>query len=123
MVEMQNQKYQIRLVRDHMTVRDALNIRVGVVEFVHYGVDEYPTGAGIAGAASLNEDLVSPVALELLPRGKMDDNTRERMLRDGFLKIKTGLLSADRFAQADEIERVHDGTVYLNVRKDQLPTR
>ena len=121
MLEMQNQKNQVRLVRDHMTVRDALNIRVGVVEFVHYGVDEYPSG--LMGAAPLNEDLVSPVALELLPRGKMDDNTREWMLRDGFLKIKTGLLSADRFAQADEIERVHDGTVYLNVRKDQLPTR
>jgi hypothetical protein len=118
MAEMQN---QIRLVREHMPVEDALNTRVGSVDFVHYGMDEFVSGAGIVGAAPLNENLVSPVALELLPRGKMDDDTRQRMLRNGFVKIKTGILSADRFASADWIERVENGTVHLNVRKDQLP--
>ncbi len=119
MAEMQN---QIRLVRDHMPVEDALNARVGSVDFVHYGMDEFVTRAGLVGAVPLDENLVSPVALELLPRGKMDDDTREQMLRNGFVKIKTGLLSADRFAMANWIERVENGTVRLNVRKDQLPT-
>jgi hypothetical protein len=120
MAEMQN---QIRLVRDHMPVQDALNIKVGSVDFVHYGTDEFAVGASALEAMPLNEDLVSPMALELMPRGNLDDATRERMLRNGFVKIKTGLLSADRFALADWIERVENGVVRLNVRKDQLPTR
>ena len=111
---------RIKQAREDMPVYDSLGQKVGKVRFVHFGVDEYGAGLGPFAFSTENDDLVPPTARELLPRNRVPQETRQRMLKQGFLKVSAGVLSGDCFAQADEIERVDNDVVRLNVRTDQL---
>jgi hypothetical protein len=55
--------------------------------------------------------------------GDNDDLPREmrrRLLRDGYIRVDTGILKADRFVTPDQISSVSDENVYLSVMSDDL---
>jgi hypothetical protein len=97
----------ITQVREGMPVVDASGEHIGKVDFVKLGDPEAVTAEGEATSSEPH------VVGEL----------RERLLRLGFIKIdRKGLLRADAYAAADEIDRVQDGTVHLLVPDKALLT-
>jgi hypothetical protein len=96
----------ITQVREGMPVVDASGEHLGKVEFVKLGDPEAVTAQG-----EETEGGEPHVVGEL----------RDRLLRLGFIKIdRKGLLRADAYAAADEIDRVQDGTVHLLVPEKAL---
>jgi hypothetical protein len=96
----------ITQVLEGMPVVDAAGEQIGKVEFVKLGDPEAVTAQGEDTAGS------EPHVVGEL---------RERLLRVGFIKIdRKGLLRADAYAAADEIDRVQDGTVHLLVPEKSL---
>jgi hypothetical protein len=47
-------------------------------------------------------------------------SVKNRLLREGFVHIETGILSRDRVVLPDQIAKVEDRALVLNVTKDQL---
>jgi hypothetical protein len=91
----------ITQVREGMPVVDASGEHIGTVDFVKLGDPEAVTAQG-----------EEPEGSEPHIVGEL----RDRLLRLGFIKIdRKGLLRADAYAAADEIDRVQDGTVHLLV--------
>jgi histidyl-tRNA synthetase len=60
------------------------------------------------------------VAKALISEEKIPDEFRKRLQRYGYIKVDTGILTADRFASAAQIADVTDDRVDLNVTKDEL---
>lgn len=88
----------IHAARAGMTVIDNAGERIGEVEIVH---------AADPAAVPGTEPDVSP------------DRTVE-LLRNGFVKLRTGPLARSRYAGSDQIERVEEHTVYLSVPGSEL---
>ncbi len=107
-----------------MDVVDIEGKHVGKVSYVQFG-DEDPTNPAlqtVTGAAPRDRDdsLVDEVARALVGEGDVPESLRGQLLRYGFIRIDSGFLRRDRFATADQIVRVVDGTVGLNVRGEAL---
>jgi hypothetical protein len=102
-----------------MHVVDAAGEDVGRVEMVQIGDPESATTAG-------NEARRGPfdaVAKAIGGEGEPDvpEPLRSRLVRSGYLKVDgPGLLSADRYVQADYVRDVADDRVRLSVRKEEL---
>jgi hypothetical protein len=97
---------KISQVVEGMRVFDADGQEVGVVEYVKLGDPEAITTLG-----EETDDGEPRVAGEL----------RERLLRLGFVKVdRKGLLKADGYVAADEIDRVQDGAVHLTVTETMM---
>jgi hypothetical protein len=96
----------ISQVLEGMAVRDSIGRTVGTVALVKLGDPEAVTSRGQDA-----DDDEPHVPGEL----------RERLLRIGFIKIdRKGLLRADAYAAADDIDRVQDSVVYLAVEDKRL---
>lgn len=118
------QKNVLLSVKEGMDVVDIEGKHVGKVSYVQFG-DEDPTNPApqtVTGTAPLDQDdsLVDEVARALVGEGDVPESLRGQLLRYGFIRIDSGFLRRDRFATADQIVRVVDGTVGLNVRAEAL---
>lgn len=120
-------------VHEGMTVYDHEDRAIGKVDQVYFGeVDEAaeergkgPQGisqSGISqrdegsvdfafgGTTSLNDNLAG-----------MDDVIRNRLLREGFIRVDTsGLFSSDVYALPDQIETIASDGIHLKVDRDDL---
>jgi hypothetical protein len=114
-------------VKEGMHVHDVNDQHVGKVRFVKLS-DEGPLTTGVATAtvspAEVNRDesLVTEVAETIVP-DDADDlpvEMRERLIREGYVRIDTGFLRADRFVTPDQIQSISDDVVMLSITKDTL---
>jgi hypothetical protein len=80
----------------------------------------------LTGDAAADPDLPGRRVVEgtlgaQLPDDEIADEGRDRMLRQGYIRIDSaGLFAADRYATADQIARVDDQDVQLGVPRDAL---
>ncbi|MCU7730795.1 hypothetical protein ODJ79_44380 [Actinoplanes sp. KI2] len=96
----------ISQVLEGMAVRDTVGRTVGTVTLVKLGDPEAVTSRG---QATVDDEPHVPGEL------------RERLLLAGFIKIdRKGLLRADAYATAEDIDRVQDSVVYLAVDDKHL---
>jgi hypothetical protein len=114
-------------VKEGMRVHDVNDQDVGKVRFVKMG-DESPRTPGaetatISGAERIrDESLVEEVAETIVPNDAEDlpVEMRERLIREGYIRIDTGFLRADRFVTPSQIASVADDMVMLSITKDTL---
>ncbi|WP_052207571.1 hypothetical protein [Sinomonas humi] len=103
----------IEQVREGMHVVGPDGKKIGKVAELKMGDPEAVTTEGqtapeTGGLGSLIDDLAETAKL---PR-----HIAERLLRLGYVKVdKSGLLAGDRYVAADELDRVEDDTLWLNV--------
>lgn len=91
-------------IREGMSVFDLKDNKVGTVKHIQFADDTTDEAALIS----------DPLVLEA------PEPVRSRLLRSGFIRIDAGLLRRDRYAIADQIDRVQDDRVQLYVTRDEL---
>ena len=120
-------------IHEGMDVYDGEDRKVGTVNMVYFGAvnqeaderglgpqsvsrsDDPNQGTTVAGFAFGG---VIPGSDDL---GDVDEVLRNRMLREGFVKVDAaGLFSSDVFILPDQIESISDDAVHLRVPKDEL---
>lgn len=108
----------ITAVREGMRVVDADGDEVGTVDQVQLGDPEATT---TQGEDRSSDGLLEGIASAFTDTGPdVHPQLAARLTRTGYLKVDPGLGRKDRFAAADQVERVADDVVYLTVQKDQL---
>lgn len=112
-----------------MQVLDNANKRIGTVKDIYFGADSDEMSKHGAGAATAPNPSVRENSLvEDLARGLVDfpgedlpQEMRQRLINEGYLQIDTaGILRSDRFILPEQIVRVGDDNVYLNVSLEGL---
>lgn len=113
-------------VHEDMHVRDSTGEEIGKVREVFLAsVSEQKDNRGTGPATvserdSRDKSLIDYLA-EIFADNPLPEVVRERLLRQGFIRIDTeGLFASDRFALPDQIESVSDDCVRLQTTKDEL---
>lgn len=121
------QKTLLKSIHEGMNVIDSKGDKIGTVRDLYFGADSDEMqrhGAGAATAPNPNlrsDDLVQDVAQAVFGGDELPDEMRQRLINNGFLRIDTaGLFASDRYVLPEQIARVHDEHVHLNVAKDGL---
>jgi hypothetical protein len=117
-------KNMLGQVREAMTVYDREDNKVGTVRFVHFG-DEDLDKPGVETATAPRDQwkekgLIEDLAEAIVPPDRFPPELRSRLQRYGYIRIDTGLLSADRYATADQVADVKGDRVKLSVTKTNL---
>lgn len=119
----------LKNVHTGMEVKDSHDNRIGTVKDVYFGADSDEMKKHGAGAATAPDPSVrSDSLVEDVARGLFDvdgenlpEEMRQRLINEGYIRIDTaGLFRSDRFILPEQIARVHDEHVHLNVSKDDL---
>ncbi len=111
-------------VREGMTVYDRTGAAIGTVEFVRFG-DEDPhqpgteTVTGSPAATPTGSWLVEDIA-RVFSDDDLPETLRDRLIRQGFVRVDGGLLASDRFVLPDQIADVTEEGLYLQVTDDDL---
>jgi len=89
------------------------------------GVIAVPGGTGTGGSTGIGAGSGIPGVFGTTAGGGDEPNVDEpaysRLTRVGFIKIDSkGFFASDRYAGADQVDRVDGDTVYLSVGKDDL---
>jgi len=111
-------------IREDMAVYDRQGNRIGTVDAIQFG-DENPQDPGINTVTAQDptmrdNSLIDDFARALDTGNDLPDVLRARLLRYGFFKIDTGMLSSDRYVSADQIAGVDGDRIMLNVAEDDL---
>lgn len=109
-----------------MKVYDRNEHEVGTIEYVQF-TDEDPTHPG-PETATETVDKTSPerhgfvqdIAKAVAGSDNIPEEVRQKLLRDGYIKIDTGLLRSDVYALPNQVSSVSDEKVYLEVTHDEL---
>jgi hypothetical protein len=108
-------------------VYDRAGEKIGTVEHVYLGevshaVDQRGGGPVTAPSpGSGKSSLIEDIATAIFPSDHVPETPRQRLLRQGFLRIdSTGLLAADRYVMPDQIAAVSEDRVTLRVTRDEL---
>lgn len=119
----------LKNVHKGMEVKDSHDNRIGTVKDIYFGADsdemkKHGAGAATAPDPSVRENsLVEDVARGLfdVDGDNLPEEMRQRLINEGYIRIDTaGLFRSDRFILPEQIARVHDEHVHLNVSKDDL---
>jgi hypothetical protein len=120
----------LKSIREGMEIHDSQEHKIGTVKEVYFGAssDEMkPHGAGAATAPSpdLRDDtLVDDIARGIFSADDVPEEVRQRLINEGFVRVDpTGLFKGDRYVLPEQIARVHEGHVHLNVKIDDLLKR
>lgn len=120
-VPLKHGKLPIVDVREGMEVLDSTGELVGTVvkvvrpDAAHVASDSRTERA--RGASGF----LGAVADVLAGGEKLPDADRERLLRDGFVRIDTGaIIHRDKYADARQIAQVVGDFVHLSIARDQL---
>lgn len=104
-------------VKEGMPVYDSEGKHIGSVDSLHYGQIEAATTKGEHNQR--DESLIENLAEALAPSENMPDELRARLLRHGFIRIDSGILSSDVYVVPENLARV-DEHVHLSIKKDKL---
>jgi hypothetical protein len=123
-------------VHEGMRVVDPNDKEVGTVDTVYFGEvsqrDEQeglgPAGISAGDHPDLDEDRVSFAfggadPFRANPNDEGDRLIRDRLLREGFVKVDPGLFASDVFILPGQIASVSNDEVRLRVPKDDLIRR
>lgn len=109
-----------------MKVYDRDEKEVGTIEYVQF-TDENLDEPGPETATSTVEktepyrnSLVESIAKAIGGTDNVPEEIREKLLREGFIKIDTGILSPDAYALPKQVSNVAGDKVYLDASHDQL---
>jgi len=112
-------------VYEGMDVYDREGKKVGKVEYIQIG-DENPASPGSETTTArdpnnfMEDTFVENVAEAFVGKDNIPDTIRNRMIRQGFIRIDTGMLSADRYALSEHVASVDEDRVRLRVANDEL---
>lgn len=116
-------------IHSGMRVYDRNEHQVGTIEYVQF-TDEDPTQPGPETATETvdktspdRNNLVTDIAKAIAGDDGIPEELRQKLLRDGYIKIDTGLLRSDVYALPDQVSSVSDDNVYLQVTRDELIKR
>jgi hypothetical protein len=124
-------KFKLSDVREGMEVHDSQEHKIGTVREIYFGADSdemknHGAGAATAPDPSLRKDSL----VDDLARGIFDadadvpEEMRQRLINEGFLRIDSaGLFKGDRYVLPEQIARVHENHIHLNVPYDTLLKR
>lgn len=114
-------------IREGMEVYDSRGDKVGTVEDLYFGassdeMDNHGVGAATAPDPSLRENnLVDDIAAGIFGGDDLPEEMRKRLINEGFIRIDAAnLFGRDRYVLPEQINRVHNDHVHLNVPGDQL---
>lgn len=114
---MSDRDNMLGMIEKGMKAYDNKGDEVGTIEFIHFSE---ANGSQSTGAASLPDEPANASLLENISKGFRSDNLpeelRERLLMHGFIKIDSAkLFGADRYVMLDQIAKVEENAVHLNV--------
>jgi hypothetical protein len=105
-------------VRQGMTVYDRGGDRIGIVRDVYLGAED--DAATTSSPPMDPHSFIDDLARALAPTGP-PEVVRQRMLREGFIRIdSTGPFAADRYAFASQIRAVSADAITLDAFRDEL---
>ncbi|MCA9906648.1 MAG: hypothetical protein KC547_22490 [Anaerolineae bacterium] len=111
-------------VREGMHVFDMNGDKIGKVEFVRMSDEdpstEYPETVTPGAIDEQNSSFIEEIADVFTDWPQLPEEMRERLLRSGFVRIDRGLLKSDAIATPEQIARVSEDGVHLNVTEDNL---
>lgn len=107
-------KARLSRIRGGMSVFDSSGEEVGEVVDVHLPLRPK------MGAEAYSEETVVVDTADSIAAGEMPQALAQQLLRSGFARVDTGLLTADRFVTPEQVRAVADNKVYLLVRQDEL---
>lgn len=114
---------ELTRIQEGMTVYDIHGDKIGTVSFVQFS-DEDPDRPGPETASVVvddtPDDIVENIAEVFSGDHNLPESLRKRLLRHGYLRIDTGILSSDRFALLDQVVSVTDDEVHLTVESTEL---
>jgi hypothetical protein len=116
-------------IRNGMHVYDSENKQIGTVDRVFLGEAtalEEEEGTGPAGELhdpATPSDEVTDLLAKAFGTPELADVVRERLLENGFVQVKAGLLGGERYILPNQIADVSGGHVKLNVKQDELIKR
>lgn len=117
---------ELTRIEEGMTVIDVNGDKVGTVEFVRFGDEDYtqpgPETSEVYYATEREDTFIDIVAQVFDPHeiDAMPKELQERMYRHGFLKVDPGLFHRDRYVLLDNVNSVMDSEVHLSITKDEL---
>jgi hypothetical protein len=103
--ERELQRDFLTIIREDMPVYEQDGRRIGNVKYVH----------PIDGNDDKREATLDRLA-------HIPSEIQGRLLNSGFIQIDCGLLQPDCYATPDQITRIQDDGVHLNIGRDQLMT-
>ena len=117
-------------IYEGMSVYDGAGEKVGTVKDVYLGAvseaqDERGLGpATVSTPGQQDTSLIDGFLKAFASPQPVPEPVRQRLLRHGFIRINTaGILTSDRYAMPDQIERVSDDRVFLRVPYEALVKR
>jgi hypothetical protein len=115
-------------IAEGYTVHDATGADIGTVLTFRFSDDDPRTSVAETATPSTPNDgrpvsILESVIDVFAEDTDMPQELRESLLQQGFVRIRQGLLAPDLFATMDQVARVSDEVVYLNVHKDGLVVR
>ena len=117
-------------IYEGMTVYDRAGDKIGTVEHVYFGAaneEAEERGSGPVTASPPGEhesSLIEDFAKAIAPTDQVPEPLRQRLLRQGFIRIdSTGLFAADRYVMPDQIADVSEDRITLRVTRDELIKR
>jgi hypothetical protein len=112
-------------VHEGMSVYDVNEHKIGTVSYVRL-TDENPAAPGPETATAsktkepFEDSFVENIAEAFVGSDDLPEEVRRKLLRDGYIRVDTGILKSDRFVTPDQISRVSDENVYLSVSDDDV---
>lgn len=114
-------------VKTGMTVVDAQEARLGVVDRLQFG-DENAVQAEVNGAVTANGDVhqeTAPVPVQAFLAAfeggeNLTDELKTMLVTHGYIHVDGGMFSGKWYVVPDQIQRVDGYQVYLNVSQDEL---
>jgi hypothetical protein len=117
-----------RDIRVGMKVYDNEHHHIGVIDDFKLS-DEDPTRegpetAGISEERDPGDGSVVQAVAEVFNPDEIPEELRERMLREGYIRLDAdGLFAADRYILPEQIASAGNDEIMLNVKKDELVKR
>lgn len=115
-------------IEEGFAVRDAEGKEFGTVLTFRFSDNDPRTSVAETATPSTPDDggrvsILESVVDVFADDTDMPEELRENLLQQGFIRIRQGMLAPDLFATMDQVARVSDRVVHLNVHKDGLVAR
>jgi hypothetical protein len=113
-------------VQEGMHVHDPAGKHVGSVKFIHYGEEDVTTPEATTVTGSAPQRSYEPgyvtglITLAFGDDHDLPEELQQQMVREGYIRIDTGVLRSDRVALASQIASLSGDVVTLNVGWDDL---
>ncbi len=113
-------------IQTGMKVYDRNKDEIGTIEYVQF-TDEDPDSPGPETATSTldktsadRNSFMDSIVRAVDGGDDLPDEVRQKLLRDGYIRIDTGILKSDVFALPQQVSSVSSEKVYLEATRDEL---